>query len=456
MAYLAVFGVSAAALMGFIYAATVTFMERQVMATIEAEVQGLREQYDIAGLSGLIRTIEQRSSDERTGGVYLLRSLGGLKLAGNLNSWPEDVVFEEGGRISLKTNAGVPVLAQAFIVGGAAQLLVGRVIEDKRGVQALILQATVLGTALMLILGVVGGLVLSRWTLGRLESINRTTARIIGGDLGQRIAVQGAIEGGGDEFDELAMNLNAMLERIEKLVAGMREVTDNVAHDLRTPLSRMRSRIEVALLRPIDAEAAKALLEETVSDAETLIATFDALLNIAQAEAGERRASLERVDPAEICHDVVELYGPLAEDREIGLDLRTEANLDVLGNRHLLAQALANLVDNAIKHTPEGGRIEVTAAQAENEVVLSVTDDGPGIPPNLRDKALERFARLEPERSGPGNGLGLSLVKAVAGLHEAGLELDDNRPGLVVRLRMRAAPRRERAASAREDVPAGA
>jgi signal transduction histidine kinase len=286
----------------------------------------------------------------------------------------------------------------------------------------------------MLIFGVIGGFVMSRWMISRIETINRTTAQIMAGDLARRIAVDGS----GDEFDALAANLNAMLERIDRLMAGMREVTDNIAHDLRTPLSRLRSRLEVALMNEIDPAAARRLLEETVADAEDLIATFNALLSIARAEAGEHRASWEPVDLTELVRDIQELYEPLAEERDISLEVTSEGEAVVMGNRQMLAQALANLVDNAIKYTPVGGRVTLGAEAAVKEgrtkPMLRVTDTGPGIPSELRAKALERFVRLDPDRSTPGNGLGLSLVNAVATLHEATLELADHDPGLAVNL----------------------
>jgi len=413
-------------------------MERQTEETIEAELQGLREQYRDLGIFGLGRIIAQRAAAEtEMDSVYLLIDDEGWIIAGNLDTWPEaeDLVTNRV-RFSIEPSGsmGPRRFLGRTVDLDDARLLVARDVEDKLRTQALLVNAIGLGSGLMLVFGVIGGFVMSRWMLSRIETINRTTEQIMAGDLGRRITV----EGSGDEFDELAANLNAMLERIERLMAGMREVTDNIAHDLRTPLSRLRSRLEVALMNEIDPATARRLLEETVADAEGLIATFNALLSIARAEAGEQRASWERVDLGELVQDIQELYEPLAEEREITLSAVTDPDVVVMGNRQMLAQALVNLTDNAIKYTPVGGRVTLEATRLEGvgrpAALVRVTDTGPGIPPELRAKALQRFVRLDADRSTPGNGLGLSLVNAVAKLHDAELELADNDPGLRVSL----------------------
>ena len=413
-------------------------MERQTEETIEAELQGLREQYRDLGIFGLGRIIAQRAAAEtEMDSVYLLIDDEGWIIAGNLDTWPEaeDLVTNRV-RFSIEPSGsmGPRRFLGRTVDLDDARLLVARDVEDKLRTQALLVNAIGLGSGLMLVFGVIGGFVMSRWMLSRIETINRTTEQIMAGDLGRRITV----EGSGDEFDELAANLNAMLERIERLMAGMREVTDNIAHDLRTPLSRLRSRLEVALMNEIDPATARRLLEETVADAEGLIATFNALLSIARAEAGEQRASWERVDLGELVQDIQELYEPLAEEREITLEAVTDPDVVVMGNRQMLAQALVNLTDNAIKYTPVGGRVTLEATRLEGvgrpAALLGVTDTGPGIPPELRAKALQRFVRLDADRSTPGNGLGLSLVNAVAKLHDAELELAGNDPGLRVSL----------------------
>ncbi|SNB60902.1 Signal transduction histidine kinase [Arboricoccus pini] len=412
------------------------------METIDAEIQGLDEQSQQQGILGLKRIIEQRSSiegDPDRMGIYLLVDWDGNYVAGNLPHWPDaDLLPDSTLRFSFETVASNNrviqrwVSAKAFVVSQKFRLLVGRDITEKQRTQQLLWSSVLVGTSVMILLGLGGGFVVSRWTLGRIELINRTTTAIMGGNLGKRIQV----EGGGDEFDELATNLNAMLERIQRLLAGMREVTDNIAHDLRTPLSRIRSRIEVAMMHDLSSAEAHELLEATVQDADKLIETFNALLNIARAEAGSQRSEWEEIGLCDLARDVVELYEPLAEVKNITLRLEAKEGVSIIGSRQLVAQALANITDNAIKYTPENGVVTVTISDEPSPTIL-VADNGPGIAANLREKALERFVRLDPDRSSPGNGLGLSLVSAVARLHEAKLTLDDNNPGLRIAISFR-------------------
>jgi signal transduction histidine kinase len=260
--------------------------------------------------------------------------------------------------------------------------------------------------------------------LRRVETVSNTAAHIIHGDLGQRVPLAGS----GDEFDQLATNLNAMLDQIERLMAGMRQVTDNIAHDLRTPLSRLRSRLEVSLLERPDATRYEEVVRETINEADHLLGTFNALLSIAEAEAGSNRTSMDAVDLAEIARSVAELYEPFAEEKGLSLTVDAAHPAFVRGDRHLLAQAAANLLDNAIKYTPEG-QVRLSVGGDTHSARLEVVDSGPGIPSDRRDAVFDRFVRLEGSRSTPGNGLGLSLVRAVARLHGGGVVLADNLSG---------------------------
>lgn len=432
--YLGLFGVSALALLGYLYYATAGFMTLQTTETIQAEIAGLDEQYRIQGLPRLRQVIEQRSAAQpHRASIYLLNDPAGGWVAGNINRWPDATRGEDGWLTfpvtvqpdGLRTESRRAV-ALEFRLRGGYRLLVGREVEERLQLQTRIKHALSWGLGLTLLLGLVGGLAMSRGLLRRVDGINRTTRQIMKGDLSQRISVNAMR---GDEFDELAANLNAMLEQIERLLNGMRQVTDNIAHDLRTPLNRMRSRIEVALISDQESDTLKPVLEETLHDAEAMIATFNALLDIARAEAGSDRSAFEDVDLADIVRNVVDLYEPLAEDKGQTIDLSITSDQTLSANRHLLSQALANLLDNAVKYTPEGGRITVSVAPGP---VIKVADSGPGIPSENQEDVLERFVRLDQTRSTPGNGLGLSLVNAVAKLHGAMLILYDNAPGLIV------------------------
>ncbi|HET6467111.1 MAG TPA: ATP-binding protein [Geminicoccaceae bacterium] len=457
--YLGLFTLSALALLGFVYFMSVQFMERQTAETIEAEITGLAEQYRLRGLRGLQRIIAQRAAAQpEQASVYLLLDRRGQILAGNIAQWPSGERLVDGGfRFVLETTDREGhrltrhLVARVFILHEDATLLVGRDIGDKLHAQQQLLNAIALGGLLMLVLGVIGGIVMSRWMLRRIDAVNRATAEIMAGDLARRIEV----EGGDDEFDELATNLNAMLERIERLLRGMRQVTDNVAHDLRTPLNRLRSRIEVALMSRLDERETRDLLEATLREADGLIETFNALLSIARIETGAQQSEWETVDLSAVAADVFDLYEPLAEERRIKLRLDAPAPARVTGNRQLIAQAVANITDNAIKYTPVGGRVTVSTRNGEAPAV-AVADNGPGIPAQLREQALERFIRLDPQRSTPGNGLGLSLVSAVAKLHDARLELEDNAPGLRVTLTFKPAAAPTEAPPESEPLPAPA
>jgi signal transduction histidine kinase len=285
--------------------------------------------------------------------------------------------------------------------------------------------------------------------LRRLDSINRTASDIVAGDLSLRVPVSGAH----DEYDALAENLNRMLERIERLMKGMREVTDSVAHDLRTPLNRLRNRREQHLGRLNASGAQTAQVEAAIAETDSLIATFNALLLIAEADAGAARGAMAPIDLAPVAEDVVDLYAPLADEKNVALRLLPAGVTMIEGNRSLIAQALANLVDNAIKYTPSGGTVTIAPAVSYAGVELSVADTGPGIPAAERTRVVERFVRLEASRNTPGTGLGLSLVAAVAHLHNAALILDDNAPGLKVTIRFPRPPPRIQVPPRPQTVP---
>jgi signal transduction histidine kinase len=288
----------------------------------------------------------------------------------------------------------------------------------------------------MALFGIGGGYWVSRKLLARIDRLAATTRTIMDGDLTGRLPVTGS----GDELDRLSESLNLMLARIEQLMAGLREVSDNIAHDLKTPLNRLRNRVEQALREPYGEVAYRDALERTIEEADGLIKTFNALLSIARLEAGAGGENREKLDVSALLRDVAELYEPVAEERGIELRAETDAPIFVRADRQLLGQAIANLIDNALKYgAPEpssgnGSRpeVEVSALMKGSTAEIVVTDRGPGVPVADRERVLDRFVRLEASRSEPGSGLGLSLVAAVARLHGGTLRLEDNEPGLRV------------------------
>ena len=435
--YAVLFGFSVLALLVFIYVSTEGFMTRQMEAVIEAEVQGLEERYRVTGTRGLRALIEERiARNPASSSIYLLADPNFRVLAGNLSNWPEAargpgpwIEFDlyathAAGRLEVHR-----ARALHFQLRRGFHLLVGRNLRDFEEMRSAIVRNVAWGIVVAGVLAVAIAWRLRRSVATRIESINRTSRRIMEGELSERIESHGS----GDEFDELVANLNAMLERIETLMEDVRRVSDNVAHDLRTPLGRLRTRLEQ--LRDASAGgASSSLAEAALGEADQMLATFNALLRIARIETRQRRHAFERVDLATIGGDVADLYAPVAEAR--GITFRHSGiAAPVDGDADLLFQSLANLLDNAMKYTPNGGSVTLHVTTDDDTVTVVVADTGPGVPPEERKAVLRRFYRLEPARSTPGSGLGLSLVAAVAQLHGAALTLDDNAPGLVVRLR---------------------
>lgn len=437
LVYLCLFPAAVFVLVGVIYWSATESVTRQIDKTIDAEIRGLAEQYRERGTTGLIQTLRRRAaSASATRGLYLLTDRDFVPLAGNLSRWPDVepdsegwVTFplefpdSEGGGINFGR-------ARIFELSGDLYLLVGHDVRERTRIATLIRETLTWGIAGSIGLILIGGLLMSRSLLEQIENVNRTSREIMAGDFGRRVPVTGR----GDEFDQLAGNLNAMLDRIERLLAGMKQVTDNIAHDLRSPLTRLRSRLEVTLMEHHDEAVYRQAIEETIAEADRLLKTFNALLSIAQAESGASRQSFAPVELAEVLGDVAELYEPLAEEQGLTLKAPKSRSVTVQGDRHLLFQALANLVDNAIKYSPPGGTVTLELTRAGHDACLVVSDQGLGIPEADRERVFERFVRLESSRSTPGSGLGLSLTAAVARLHDGQLRLEDNGPGLRVAL----------------------
>jgi len=436
--YMALVSGSVLVLFGFIYWATAGFMDRQVDVTIEAEVQGLAEQYRRRGLSGLKTVIAERVAKDRGGSsVYLLVDADLQPVVGNLSGWPTVPVSDDGWLNFALRERGPDgteehrARARTFLLVGDLRLLVGRDVRDLEATRALILGALGWGLAISVGLALGGGLMMTSSMVRRIEAINETSREIVEGDLTRRIPTSGA----GDDFDKLVANLNGMLDRITGLMETVRQVSDNIAHDLRTPLTRLRSQLEMARAHQDRSDPeARAAVERAIEAADGLLDTFQALLRIARIEAEQRREGFAKVDLAPLLTDVAELYEPVAAERAQTIALRLGTAEPVDGDRDLLFQAVANLLDNAIKYTPPGGRITLALKTTGEGVEVSVADTGPGIPADQRERVFDRFHRLEGSRSTPGSGLGLSLVRAVARLHGAILRVTDNQPGVRVSL----------------------
>ena len=471
LGYMGVFVAAAALIVGFIAWRANDLLTNKVVETLEAEVTGLREQFQAGGAERLAAVIAQRAGEPGSG-LYLLVDAGGRRVAGNLDRVPPELAA--GNRGSVFTYARPPPAGRGPVtrravgvplpVPGGLLLIVGRDIEDLQRFAVSMGRLGLWSIALLAILGIAGGLAVSRSVLRRIETITDTSRTIMAGDLSKRIP----LDGSGDELDRLSANLNGMLARIEDLIVALREVSDNIAHDLKTPLTRLRNRAEAALTRSDGAAAYRDGLVKTIEEADDLIKTFNSLLLIARLEAGAVAESMAPIDPAAIVGDVAELYEPVAEEAGLVLETSILPGLRLLANRELVSQAVANLVDNAIKYSLEDGRartdgvvpprIRLSMARSGGTLDITVADRGPGVAPEDRARALQRFVRLEKSRSRPGSGLGLSLVAAVARLHGGSIRLEDNNPGLraILSLPLHAAAGRDLKPSAAPPVAAQA
>jgi signal transduction histidine kinase len=453
--YVAVFALSVSALMAFTYWNTERALDAQTDQIIDAEITGLSEQYQRLGLRGLADVVMSRSAHGGPG-LYLLVDRSRQSIAGNLDAMPQtrahvgsqiefDYERHVEGQLERRRARG-----RVFRLLGGFELLVAQDVHERYLTEKLFSTTLPWSIVLMLLLGLVGGGLISRNMLRRLDQINRTAGEIIAGDFSRRVPVSRSQ----DEFDALAENLNRMLDRIERLMKGVREVTDSVAHDLRTPLTRLRNRLEMTArhLDPNHAETTE--IEAAMRETDQIIATFNAILLIAEADAGVMRGTIAPIDLAPVVGDMAELYEPVAEEKGVTLEIKPAGATLIEGNRNLVIQALSNLIDNAIKYTPKGGHITVSTAMTPQGAELTVADSGPGIPPDQRAHVIERFVRLEQSRNSPGTGLGLSLVAAVARLHGAQLSLDDNAPGLKVAIHFTRRTPAARPPARRATVPA--
>ena len=470
LVYLFLFALFAASLLGYFAWNTRRLINEQITTTVNAEIAEIEIIYRRRGLQGLSVTLGYRAL--RPGAnLYLVTTPAGTTFGGNVESLSPGVMASTGWsetayrRLDEQDTANHRALVRVTELTNGFRLLVGRDLEERRRLFGIVANAAQWSLLVVIVLGLGGGIFVARRVLHRIDAMTGTTRRIMAGDLSGRLPVGRS----GDELDRLAENLNAMLERIEALMMGLKEVSDNIAHDLKTPLTRLRNRAEEALASSGSEAEYRAALERTIEESDGLIRTFNALLMIARAESGQARGNMNDFDAADVAKGIHELYEPFAEDDGMTLRVRT-ASAPLHGNRELISQALANLVENAIKYgkpvpaaQPLGAdavagtapkEILIEARRDGDQVLLSVTAPGPGIPEGERKHAIERFVRLEASRTQPGSGLGLSLASAVATLHGGELRLGDAHPGLSATLAIPArAGGGDRLAAQTQDVP---
>jgi len=432
--HLALVAISTALVLAFVYWSTKSVIDAEVREVVEADLRGLSDEYQRLGVTGLADAIERRLllPGERDD-IYLLADQNGHRIAGNLANWPPGVSPGAGWTqlTHQRTDSGQSVLVSAasFRLAGGESLLVGRDARARAAFDRTLVQALIWASGVTGILALLTGWLLSRFVLKRIADIAATAEEIVQGSMTQRVPVRGS----GDEFDQLADTLNHMLDRIEVLVGDLRMVTDSVAHDLRSPLTRLRAHLEDSLDESLGPEARRAKIERAHAEADGALRAFTALLDIARAEAGMGRDQFGPVELRQLAIDMADLYAPSAEEKDVTLAI-SGGPAEVIGHPQLLANAVANLVENAIRHTPRGSAIRLTITETPEGPALTVSDSGPGVPEADRARILDRFVRLDRSRSVPGAGLGLSLVAAVARMHGARLGLSDNDPGLRVSL----------------------
>jgi signal transduction histidine kinase len=430
---IAVFSGAVFALLGYVYWATTDYVHRRCDRAIAADRAVLVQAYETGGRDALVNLINRRIAGRGfEAGIYLLLDSSSVALAGNLPSWPLRLAGTDGWTDFRAADvAGNPLLRGSDqTLSDGSHLLVGRSLDDLDRFVGVIKTAVILGAALTFVLAAVAGLGVTRRTVGRIEAINATTRQIIQNGLRTRIPLRGTR----DEWDQLAENLNAMLDRIEELMREVSQVSDNVAHDLRTPLTRLRGRLEKASHDEPDLKRYHALIADVTRELDAVLGTFSSLLRISRIEGLDPGGAFRIVDLDQVAGEVAELFDAAAEAKGGHVTFASAGRVPVLGDRDLLFDAISNLLDNAIKHGGTGD-VQVTVRQDGQRPTISVADRGPGIPPEERQHVFQRFYRIERSRSTPGSGLGLSLVAVVARLHRAHIKLEDNGPGLKIQLR---------------------
>ena len=431
------FGVIVSVIFSYVYLSTSSYVRSRSDRAIMTEYLSLHDAYQRSGRDGLVALIQQRVADKSFAeNVYSLVDPSLTVLGGNVKAWPSTVTAASGwtefrAREPFRSATNQPLLrAKVETFPSGDRLLVGRDISDLDSFADNIKTAVISAAALIFALAGMASILVTRRTVGRIESINATSRAIMLSGLDKRIPLRGT----NDEWDRVAENLNLMLDRIETLMGEVKQVSDNVAHDLRTPLTRMRGRLERAYHAERIGENDQLLISDTIADLDAVLRIFSSLSRIAQIETAARKGGFRSVNLTEIAGQVVELYDAAAEQDGTRLTIVGDPEVLVTGDRDLIFDAIANLVDNAIKHGRAGGQVVVANENIDGKPVITIADDGSGIPADQYEHVFKRFYRLEHSRGTPGNGLGLSLVAAVARLHGARIEMLDNSPGLKLKL----------------------
>ena len=427
--YVGLFAAAIIGLFGYLYWSALSYVHAQSDRTISAERAALDEVFAAGGRQAVTAAIDRRLRDRYFAGWrYLLVDPAGAVRAGNLESWPRSATGSGGWAEAAEGSAGLRLAYERLPNGD--RLLVGRPRDRLDEFARSLAGGLAAAIGLILLLAAAAGISTARRSVSRIEAINTTSREIMRAGLGRRIPLRGT----GDEWDELAANLNSMLDRIGELVEANRQVSDNIAHDLRTPLTRMRARLERGGAEALSAPQYRALLGEAIAELDSILRTFSSLLRISQIEARNPRAGFRHLDLAALLREVAELFDAAAEEHSVSLSVSGVTAAPAIGDRDLLFDAFSNLVDNAIKHGGRGGKVEIAVGSEAGGPLVSIADRGPGIPPEEHSHVFERFYRLERSRNSPGNGLGLSLVAAVANLHGARIRIADNAPGFTIAL----------------------
>jgi signal transduction histidine kinase len=427
--YAGIFCASFIALFAIIYWSTARYMDRQLDDTVSNEIAEIESDVangSVASLQNIVSGLTLNSP----GFFYLLQDHDGNVLAGNLPAMAPIVGIIDRAHVEIQDRT-LSLRGKGVSLNENAFLFVGLNTIELHKMQRAIARTFVWGLIATIFISLLSGAFISFAMLARVEALSKVSREIVNGDLDRRISLRGS----NDEFDHLAVSLNTMFDRIQGLMDGLRQVSTDIAHDLRTPLTRLRQRIEMTLRKADDVASLRTAFQATLKDVDSILDTFSALLRIAQLETSERRAKFTDVDLTDLLRTAIELYAPMAEEKEQSIIEKIDDGLTIRGDRELLLQLFANVLENAVRHSPSRALIEVGARRLVDGTVVSVCDNGPGIPEEMRTKVFQRFFRLEPSRTTPGSGLGLSLVKAIASLHNISVELLSNEPGLIVQVR---------------------